>query len=203
VLDKTATIEQFLDEAAAKKPTPGGGSVAALAGALSAAMGEMVLNYSVGKKGLEAHQDQIKNALAEFRRARGMMLEWIVEDQAAFEKLSAAKKALAQDPRQQEVIDTTLPLCVWIPRDVATTAARIVTLTEQLAAVANVYLLSDLAVCAELAMATVRTAVYNVRVNLKELSVPDREKIDKECHAIILRATESMKRAIPAIWARI
>ncbi len=64
MLDKTTTIEKFLEAAAAKQPTPGGGSVSALAGALAASMGEMVLNYSVGKKGLEAHDAVLKNALA-------------------------------------------------------------------------------------------------------------------------------------------
>jgi formiminotetrahydrofolate cyclodeaminase len=78
-----------------------------------------------------------------------------------------------------------------------------VKLTEDVAGIVNPYLLSDLAVCAELAMATVRTAVYNVRVNLKELKGDRGEEIDKECHGIVLRATESMKRVIPAIWKRI
>jgi formiminotetrahydrofolate cyclodeaminase len=197
VLDKTATIEKFLDELAAKKPTPGGGSVAAVAGALAAAMGEMVLNYSVGKKGLEGHQEQIKHALAEFHRARGMMLEWIVEDQAAFEKLTLARKTPGGN------VEEALRTCIDVPLSMAATGGAVVKLAEDVAAIANPYLLSDLAVCAELAMATVRTAVYNVRVNLKEIQGPERERIDKECHGIVLRATESMKRAIPAIWARI
>jgi len=53
------TIAEFLDGTAARQPAPGGGSVAALVGALSAAIGEMVLNYSIGKKGLEPHQDSL------------------------------------------------------------------------------------------------------------------------------------------------
>jgi formiminotetrahydrofolate cyclodeaminase len=53
--DQTTSIEKFLEAASAKQPTPGGGSISALAGALAAAMGEMVVNYSVGKKGLESH----------------------------------------------------------------------------------------------------------------------------------------------------
>ncbi len=69
--------------------------------------------------------------------------------------------------------------------------------------IVNPHLLSDLAVCAELAMATVRTGVYNVRINLKELKGQEREEIDRQCHGIVLRSTESMKRVIPAIWARI
>ena len=51
MFDRTTRIDEFLDAAAAKRPAPGGGSVTALAGALAASMGEMVVNYSVGKRG--------------------------------------------------------------------------------------------------------------------------------------------------------
>jgi formiminotetrahydrofolate cyclodeaminase len=197
VIDKNATIEKFLEELAAKKPTPGGGAVAALAGALATAMGEMVLNYSVGKKGLEEHQERLKVILAEFTRARAMMLEWMIEDQEAFEKLSAVRKSGSTD------VDEALLLCVNVPLSMAATAGQLLKLTEELAEIANPYLLSDLAVCAELAMATVRTGVYNVRINLKEVKGFERERIDRECHGIVMRATESMKRVIPAIWSRI
>src|SRR5579864_8987547 len=114
--DSGKTIAQFLDGTAARQPAPGGGSVTALAGALSAAMGEMVLNYSVGKKGLEGHQEQLKHALGELNRGRRMMLEWMVEDQAAFEKLSAARKSGGTN------LDEALRLCITIPLTVAATA---------------------------------------------------------------------------------
>ena len=52
MFDRTTSIDAFLSATAAKQPTPGGGSVAALAGALSSAIGEMVLSYSIGKKDL-------------------------------------------------------------------------------------------------------------------------------------------------------
>jgi formiminotetrahydrofolate cyclodeaminase len=197
VIDKNATIEKFLEELAAKKPTPGGGAVAALTGALSTAIGEMVLNYSVGKKGLEEHQEKLKTILAEFHRARSMMLEWMIEDQEAYEKLTSARKSHTSD------VEEGLLLCVNIPLSLAATAAQLLKLAEELAEIANPYLLSDLAVCAELAMATVRTGVYNVRVNLKDLKGFERERIDRECHDIVMGATESMKRLIPAIWSRI
>src|SRR5437763_2307673 len=93
MFDAGTTIRDFLDAAAAKQPAPGGGSVAALAGALAAAMGEMVVNYSVGKKDLAAHQPELREALAELTRGRAVMLELMVEDQAAFEALTAARKA--------------------------------------------------------------------------------------------------------------
>jgi len=71
--DASATIRGFLDAAAAKQPAPGGGSVTALAGALAVSMGEMVLNYSIGKKDLAPHAAELQAALAEFGRARAML----------------------------------------------------------------------------------------------------------------------------------
>ena len=62
--DANASLNDFLNAAAAKQPAPGGGSVAALAGALAASMGEMVLNYSVGKKSLVAHEPELRTATA-------------------------------------------------------------------------------------------------------------------------------------------
>ena len=62
--DEKNTIEEFLNAAAAKQPAPGGGSVTALVGALAASMGEMVINYSIGKKDLEPFIDELRPALA-------------------------------------------------------------------------------------------------------------------------------------------
>ena len=60
--DQTTSIENFLEAAAAKQPTPGGGSVAALAGALAAAMGEMVLNYTLGRRGWSSRRRKLTAA---------------------------------------------------------------------------------------------------------------------------------------------
>ena len=62
--DANTKLADFLNAAAAKQPTPGGGSIAALAGALAASMGEMVLNYSIGKKSLAEHEPALRDALA-------------------------------------------------------------------------------------------------------------------------------------------
>ena len=82
MFDASTPIGTFLTAAAAKQPTPGGGSVTALAGALAATMGEMTLNYSVGKKGLEAHQDILAPALCELTHAREVLVRLMIEDQA-------------------------------------------------------------------------------------------------------------------------
>ena len=67
----------------------------------------------------------------------------------------------------------------------------------------NHYLLSDLAVCCELAMGTVRCAVYNVRANLPDVTdAADRQKVEQTAGALIAHATPVIQRAVPRIWAR-
>src|SRR5687767_15934268 len=90
--DQSRTIAQFLDATAARQPTPGGGSVTALAGALAASLGEMVVNYSIGRKGLEPFTNELKPALAEFHRARQVLTQLMAEDQQAYAALTAARK---------------------------------------------------------------------------------------------------------------
>src|SRR2546423_386735 len=90
--DSSNTIQAFLDAAAAKQPAPGGGSVTALVGALAASMGEMVLNYSAGKKTLAAYEPELKRALKEFTKAREILLALMIEDQAAYEAMTAIRK---------------------------------------------------------------------------------------------------------------
>jgi formiminotetrahydrofolate cyclodeaminase len=68
----------------------------------------------------------------------------------------------------------------------------------------NRYLLSDLAVAIELAMATVRSAGYNVRVNLPELKDPaERARLLQEQQQAVERAVKLVQQAIPAIWKRV
>jgi glutamate formiminotransferase/formiminotetrahydrofolate cyclodeaminase len=203
MIDQKSTLEDFLNSAAAKQPTPGGGSVAALAGALAAAMGEMAVNYSVGKKGLEEHSAELKEGLQEYQRARNMLMELMREDQWAYEALSEVKKL----PDGQEKIKAhkeAVLACIRIPQSMAATALSVLNLAQQLTDRVNLFLLSDLAVCAELAMTTVRCSLYNVRVNL--VQVPDaeeRKKIDAEAGQILARATALVQKTIPAIWSRL
>ncbi|HEX4056117.1 MAG TPA: cyclodeaminase/cyclohydrolase family protein [Tepidisphaeraceae bacterium] len=202
--DQTTTIENFLEAAAAKQPTPGGGAVAALAGSLAAAMGEMVLNYSVGKKGLEKHQQELKAALAEFHRARMMMLELMTEDQSAYEALTAARKMPADSPKRAEAVTSGVMLCVRVPQNIAGTAAAVLELTEKLVDQVNHHLLSDLAVCAEMAMATTRAALYNVRVNLAEIGdAEQRGQIEATDRQLLQRAVGLIQKVQPRIWERV
>src|SRR5213083_1822998 len=100
--DQNTTLKDFLNAAAARQPTPGGGSVTALVGALAAALGEMVVNYSVGRKGSEAFSGELKPALAELAIARQVLTQLMVEDQLAYEALSAARKLPGDSTERKE-----------------------------------------------------------------------------------------------------
>jgi formiminotetrahydrofolate cyclodeaminase len=201
--DQSSTIKEFLDAAAAKQPAPGGGSVTALVGALAASMGEMVVNYSIGKKGLEAHQDDLQAALGELHRARQLLVELMAEDQKAYEALTAAKKQHKDSPDRDARIRPALLASISTPQSIAAAAAAVLGLCDRLVDKVNFYLLSDLAVSADLAMATVRCAVYNVRVNLPD--VPDaaeRQSLEASVGQVLSHAAMWIQSVSPRIWAR-
>ena len=201
--DAKTTIHDFLNATAAKQPTPGGGSVTALAGALAAAMSEMVLNYSVGKRDLAQHQADLKAGLSELTRARTLLLGLMQEDQVAYEALTAARKLPDSNPGKQKELDVAILACIRVPQAMGATALAILAEADRLVDKVNHHLLSDLAVCCELAMATVRSAGYNVRVNLPELQDPrDRTRVQSEADHLLARATHVVSRAVGRIWAR-
>ena len=201
--DQSSTIQQFLDAAAARQPTPGGGSVTALAGALAASMGEMVINYSVGKKDLEPFLDELKPALSEYHRARGLLLQLMAEDQQAYAALTAARKLPDGSAERESLLPAALAASIRGPQAIAATAVAVLELCDRVVNFVNPWLLSDLAICADLSMATVRCATYNVRVNLADVTDPaERQKIEATTFELLSRAGLLIQQVSPRIWAR-
>ena len=201
--DRKTPIAEFLSATAAKQPTPGGGSVAALAGALSAAIGEMVLSYSVGRKDSTAHDPELKHVAAELAKGREVLLQLMVDDQSAYAELTAVRKLPAGSTERADRLPATLLACVRCPQAIAATAVAILGLCDQVVELVNPWLLSDLAVCADLATATARAAGYNVRVNLPSLADEDaRRALAAETDQLWAHALEKVKRVSPRIWAR-
>jgi formiminotetrahydrofolate cyclodeaminase len=127
----------------------------------------------------------------------------MVEDQAAYQALTAAKKLLKDSPQGPSEYATALAASIRTPQLIAVTAAAILALTDRLVEKVNYYLLSDLAVCAELAMATVRCGIYNVRVNQAEMTDSiERQRVDHMITHTLSNATTLVQRVIPRIWDR-
>lgn len=201
--DQHSTIQAFLDGAAAKQPTPGGGSVTALAGALAATMGEMVVNYSVGKKDLQAYAGELQPALAEYHKARQVLVELMAEDQAGYAALTAARKLPEGSPERESQLPAALAASIRAPQAMAATAVAVLEICDRIVNFVNPWLLSDLAICADLSMATVRCAVYNVRVNLPDVTDgAERQRIEGTMFELLSRAGTLIQQVSPRIWAR-
>jgi len=202
--DTKSTIGDFLNAAASKQPTPGGGSVAALVGALAASMGEMTINYSLGHKDLQVFVAELKPALESIHRAREVLEQLMADDQAAFDMLSKARKLAPDVPDRDAKIAAATMSCIRVPQTIAATSLAVLELTDKIVNFVNPRLLSDLAVCADLAMASTRCGIYNVRINLKEVSDPaERRKIESTTSQILTRAAGIIQRAAPRIWERV
>lgn len=200
--DRTTTLHDFLEAAAAKQPTPGGGSVTALCGALAGAMGEMVLNYSIAKKDLAAFEGELRPALEALHRARLLMLELMVEDQTAYTALTAARK-LPPGAERNQLFPAALLASIRTPQAIGAAAVGILHICDQIINFVNFHLLSDLAVCADLAMAAARCSVYNVRVNLADLTdAADRQRIESTIGQLLSHAATLIQRVSPRIWER-
>jgi formiminotetrahydrofolate cyclodeaminase len=202
-IDLNTPVAEFLNAAAAKQATPGGGSVTALVGALAASMGEMTVNYSVDKKGLEAFQGELRPALVELTRARHLLLQLMTEDQAAFETVTAIRKLPETDPSRAARFNAALLACIRVPEAMAATAIAILEIVDRITNFVNPHLLSDLAVCADLAMATARCAVYNVRANIPDVKdEADRASIESTIRSLMTHAAALIQRVAPRIWER-
>src|SRR5512133_2146661 len=137
---------RFLDDIAAKTPSPGGGSVAAAVGALSAALAHMAVEFTAGKKKYAEHEDRLRQMLEELRRASGMFGQLIDEDIAAYERYAAARKSA--DPKEQE---QSLITAVLVPMEIATVAAVVAGRLDEIKGFINPLLYSDVQVAAILA----------------------------------------------------
>ena len=169
-----ALAQPFLDAVAEPSATPGGGSVAALAGALGASLGQMVAGLSRKKKSQAAYVEPLSDALAEFHTASRVLAEAIDRDAASFESVMAAYKLPQATPeeqgRRESAIQNALQGAANVPMEVALKAANVFDLLGQLQKIASPSMLSDIRVGRLMAGAAVRGALENVAINLQSIT---------------------------------
>src|SRR5439155_9685574 len=107
------------------------------------------------------------------------------------------------DTTRADRFNAALLACIRIPETTAATAVAILEVVDRITNFVNPYLLSDLAVCADLAMATARCAIYNVRANLPDVKAPsDRTSIESTIRSLLTHAASLIQRIAPRIWER-
>ncbi|MEM1165751.1 MAG: cyclodeaminase/cyclohydrolase family protein [Planctomycetota bacterium] len=163
----TAPLASVLDEVAAKQPAPGGGAVAALTGAMSAALGSMVLSYSSGRTSLADHTELHTSTSAALVRARALFLELADADAEAYAALQHAQRAAREGSAAPGTLVTAAEHAMGVPVRVVVAAGAVAEHFERAveAEAINRWLLSDLAIAAELAASAARSAMWMVRTN--------------------------------------
>src|SRR5437588_952594 len=185
------SLDGWLEDLAGGGPVPGGGSAAALAGALAGALVAMVARLTVGRKAYAAGGRPAAPVPREADTLRAELRRLVDDDAAAYTKVSAAYAIQKSDPARSRAIDAALAGAAQPPLEVARRAARLVTLAREIAAIGNKNARSDAKVAAALARAAVAGAIENVRVNVAGLSNP---ALGKE----LLAETERLERDLPA-----
>ncbi len=162
------SVRQFAAATADKTPTPGGGSVAGVVGALAVALGEMTLNFTKGKKKFAAHTDYYDGLSSRLGRAHGMFLDLVADDISAYQLYQEASRK-EDGPEKTEAVQIALAAAVAVPREMAKLSLAVLQDMDELSNKCNTWLITDLLASAALSAATARICDYNVRVNTPNL----------------------------------
>ena len=162
---KNQKIEDFLDNLASKSPTPGGGAVAALTGAMAASLVEMVCNLTMGKKNYAQVQDEMVKIAERVSELSQELLDLADSDSEAFERVMGAYKN-----GDKEKIKAALLTAIEVPEKTAEYCENVRELAEIVAKLGNTNAHSDAMSAEHLAFAAIQSAQENIEINKKALN---------------------------------
>ncbi len=190
-------------------PVPGGGSAAAIAGALGASLVSMVAALTAGRAGYESVDDEVRSIGGEAAGLRDRLLELAERDSEAYDAVMQARRLPKEsdDERaaRKAAMGESFVLAAQVPLETARTAAQVIKLAARIAPIGNPNAASDAGVAAQLASAATRGAILNVRINLPYLpagaaigaSAPD------EIARLETSAAEVEARALASVAVRL
>ena len=199
VMSGGESLSGFVAAVASSNPVPGGGSVAAHAGALAAALAQMVAGLTIGKKKYVAVDAEMKEAALKAASLGNQLSALVKRDAEAYAQVSEAYK-LPKDPadaaaRRTEAVTTALLKAAEVPLETARAAVEVARLAALVAEKGNTNAVTDAGVAALLAHASARGAAYNVRVNVQALEDKSRgEPLAREAEQLVKQAAEHADR---------
>lgn len=167
---KNLTVTEFVNVTASDAPAPGGGSVAALAGALAAALAEMVANLTVGKAKYAEVEDEMKKLAQDGAALRVELLEDIQKDSTSFnlymDAIGMPKDTDEEKAVRRDAMQNGLKAAAQVPLSVAAAAYKIFPIAEAVVARGNTNAVTDGLVSAMMSRTAVIGALFNVKINL-------------------------------------
>jgi glutamate formiminotransferase/formiminotetrahydrofolate cyclodeaminase len=170
----SSSVRDFVDLTSTDAPVPGGGSVAALCGALAASLTAMVANLTFGKKGYESLNAEMSNLAVDAQAIKAEFLRAVDEDARAFDSVMTAnrlpKTTHDEQARREAAVQEATARAIEVPLSVMRACARMLPLVERVAEKGNKNSISDAGV-ATMALKTAAGGAYlNVLINLPGLS---------------------------------
>ncbi|MCJ2531088.1 MAG: cyclodeaminase/cyclohydrolase family protein [Candidatus Thermoplasmatota archaeon] len=207
-VDLGRSVDAFLKDLASRRPTPGGGSAAALAGSVAGALGSMVCRLTVGKKGYEAVEEAFRGYSRELREPRRRLRALVSEDADAFEAVMTAfrmdRSTTEEKERRTTAIQAALKKAAEVPLETARHCADILRLLRAMSGDANKNAVSDVGVAAHMSLAALRAAFLNVDINLASISDSSFVKrLQTEVEGLERRAVEDHEEAVAIVARRL
>ncbi len=166
---KDDSIQKFLDELASSGSTPGGGSAAAVTGAMGAALVSMVCNLTIGKKNYAEVEADMREVLGQSENLRHRLTGMINDDVAAFDQVMAAyglpKNSDDEKAKRTAAIQEALKRATQVPLSCTKVCFEVMQLAKRAAEKGNVNVVSDAGVAVLTACAALKSAALNVYVN--------------------------------------
>ncbi len=166
-------LQRYLDDLASARPTPGGGSTAALSGAMGAALASMVCRLTIGKDAYAGVQQEIEELLKQTEHLRLRFQQLMQEDIETYGRLSACYKLPRETSEERAArtaaIQKQLVEAALVPLEVVERAADLAQCCQRIADIGNATVLSDVATGAILASGAGEGAALMVRINLRAM----------------------------------
>lgn len=205
---KQSAIDTFLDDLASSSATPGGGSAAAIIGAMGAALASMVCNLTIGKKKYADVEEEMKALLSRAEALRAKLTGMIEDDVKAFDAVMSAygmpKETDAEKEKRTEAIQAALKIATDVPLRCCHAAREVIDVASAVAAKGNLGVISDAGVAVLAAYAALRSAALNVYTNAKIIT--DKAFADaklKELEALLQGAERTTEAAYELVKGKL
>src|SRR5919201_4381824 len=176
-MTEDSSVQTFLDQLASRESTPGGGSAAAIMGAMGAALVSMVCNLTIGKKNYAAVEGDLKEVLHESEELRRRLTGMVSDDVRVFNQVMSAY-GMPRDTEEQKsargaAIQAALKDATVVPLACAKACADVIDLSRTAAEKGNVNVISDAGVAVMAAYGALKSAALNVYINVGNIKDRD------------------------------
>lgn len=205
---KKMTVEEFAMQTASNEPVPGGGSISALAGALAAALTEMVAGLTIGKKKYADVEEEMWELKAKSDKLQAELLRLIERDAEVFEPLSKAygmPRATEEEKAEKaRVMEIVLKDACSVPMEIMEKCCEAIDIIVEFAAKGSALAISDAGVGVAFCKAALKGASLNVYINTKSMQNREyAEELNAKCDAMLEKYTKIADEVFDSVLGRL